>query len=111
MFPANYIQLIATRTEQEVAEISTNPILMGGQNAVGISSALARIGSAIAPLLLAFPPLVSNLIFGGLAIIAAFASLAFPETKGREMMESIEEAEAFYGGDEESFNTMQMKQT
>ena len=30
--------------------------------------------------------------------MAALASLAFPETKGREMMESIEEAEAFYGG-------------
>lgn len=80
-------------------------------NAVGISSALARIGSALAPLLLAFPTWLSNFIFGGLAIIAALASLAFPETKGREMMESIEEAEAFYGGVEKTTRSDEIQMT
>lgn len=71
-------------------------------NAVGCSSVVGRIGSIIAPLLLALQGKIAwlpNTILGALGIVGALMSFTFPETTGLDMMESIEEAERFYQGD------------
>nr|XP_009861187.2 organic cation transporter protein-like [Ciona intestinalis] len=68
-------------------------------NGVAAGSVMARVGGIIAPFLIALQDDITwlpNAIFGVLAILAAFASLTFPETNGNGMMETIDEAEIFY---------------
>lgn len=69
--------------------------------AVGFSSMTARVGSMVAPFVIdlqVFGSWVPPLMFGIPAILAGFATLLLPETKGREVMTTIEEAENFNTG-------------
>lgn len=66
--------------------------------AIGISSMSARIGSMIAPFVIEMrdtalwlPPVV----FAVIPLIAAFITFTLPETKGCELMTTIEEGEQF----------------
>jgi len=75
-------------------------------NAVGISSVAGRFGSILAPLLLgleAAVPWLPYTILGVLGVVGAGVSLSFPETTGVDMMETVEEAEKFYRGEEMSY--------
>jgi len=68
-------------------------------NALGVSSMASRWGSISSPYLIFLQDYVSWLpftIFGAVALLAAFLTLFLPETKGVEMMQTMEEAEEFY---------------
>jgi len=68
-------------------------------NAVGISSVAARIGGFLAPFIISLQDSVRwlpNVIFSCLGITAGLLALLLPETKGFELMETVEEAEEFY---------------
>uniref|UniRef100_H2XXG9 Major facilitator superfamily (MFS) profile domain-containing protein n=1 Tax=Ciona intestinalis TaxID=7719 RepID=H2XXG9_CIOIN len=70
-------------------------------NGVGVGSTFARFGSILAPFILALQAYLKwlpNVIFGVAAAAAALLSYTLPETKGIDMMETIEEAERFYNG-------------
>ncbi|XP_063241777.1 organic cation transporter protein [Bacillus rossius redtenbacheri] len=63
---------------------------------VGASSTVARVGAMVAP----FAPLLDVhmkalpfLLFGGVALLAAFVSFFFPETLGRKLPDTIEEVD------------------
>uniref|UniRef100_H2XQ74 Major facilitator superfamily (MFS) profile domain-containing protein n=1 Tax=Ciona intestinalis TaxID=7719 RepID=H2XQ74_CIOIN len=65
-------------------------------NGVGVGSTFARFGSILAPFILALQAYLKwlpNVIFGVAAAAAALLSYTLPETKGIDMMETIEEAE------------------
>merc|ERR1719427_920599 len=75
-------------------------------NAVGISSVAGRFGSILAPLLLGLQdaiPWLPYTILGVLGVVGAAISLSFPETTGVDMMETVEEAEKFYKGEEMTY--------
>ena len=62
----------------------------------------ARLGSMSAPFILFLQQPLSWLpttMFGVLSVLAGFLVLTFPETKDREMLQTIKEAELFYRGD------------
>lgn len=66
--------------------------------AVGVSSMMARVGSMVAPFVVGLndvgrwmPPIA----FGVMPILAALLCLLLPETKGCELMTTIEEGENF----------------
>jgi len=68
-------------------------------NALGVSSMASRWGSISSPYLIFLQDYVSWLpftIFGAVALLAAFLTLFLPETKGVDMMQTMEEAENFY---------------
>ena len=68
-------------------------------SAVGLCSAGGRIGGAISPLIFGLDqtwPWFSNTFFGLCAIIAGGSTLILPETIGRPMAQSMEEAESNY---------------
>ncbi|XP_078489501.1 organic cation transporter protein-like [Ciona intestinalis] len=70
-------------------------------NGVGVGSTFARFGSILSPFILALQTYLRwlpNVIFGVAAAAAALLSYTLPETKGIDMMETIEEAERFYNG-------------
>ena len=59
----------------------------------------SRWGSISSPYLIFLQDYVSWLpftIFGAVALLAAFLTLFLPETKGVDMMQTMEEAENFY---------------
>lgn len=73
--------------------------------AVGVCSMAARIGSIITPFTLELQnsiPWLTGVIFGVLALSAGFLSLFFPETSGRQMPTSLDDAEIFYRGETSS---------
>ncbi|XP_014355732.2 organic cation transporter protein [Papilio machaon] len=63
---------------------------------LGFSSMMGRIGSIVAPLT---PPLmvywsgIPSVLFGGMAVMTAFLILTQPETRGRKIPDTFEEAE------------------
>lgn len=66
--------------------------------AVGFSSMCARIGSIIAPIIIdlkAIGPWLPPLAFAVVPFIAFFVTMLLPETKGMELMTTIEQGEAF----------------
>ncbi|XP_005104628.1 organic cation transporter protein-like [Aplysia californica] len=91
---------------------------------LGGCSFMGRIGSIISPFIANFNFIIGGklgkvlplLIFGGSAVIAGFLSLLLPETKGKRLPGTIEEAETFdhdpclclalvgQGGDEDRVN-------
>ncbi|XP_071800669.1 organic cation transporter protein-like isoform X2 [Asterias amurensis] len=77
------------------AEIFPTPLRTAG---MGICSMASRIGGILSPLILLLRdtweplPLV---LFGGPSILAGLLALLLPETKGRSLPETVEEAEQF----------------
>merc|ERR1719376_184179 len=68
-------------------------------NALGVSSMASRWGCILAPYLVYLQNSVSWLpmaIFAGVSLSAGLVSLLLPETMGKEMMQTMEEAEEFY---------------
>lgn len=68
---------------------------------MGVGSTGARVGSILAPFIIDLNNYVTwlpNTILGVVSVIAGVMSAFFPETNGRPMLETIEEAEAFYTG-------------
>lgn len=68
-------------------------------SALGLCSAGGRIGGAISPLIFGLDdsmPWFSNTFFGISSIIAAGLALLLPETMGKPMTQTIEEAESSY---------------
>lgn len=66
--------------------------------ALGFSSMMARVGSMIAPFVIASSSLgtwVPPVLFAVLPLIAGFVAFLLPETKGCELMVTIEEGEQF----------------
>ena len=73
-----------------------------------MSSAAGHFGSILAPLLLGLQdaiPWLPYTILGVLGVVGAAISLSFPETTGVDMMETVEEAEKFYRGEELVLNS------
>ena len=68
-------------------------------SAVGISSTGARLATVFSPFLIGLQGLVSwlpGLVFGVVSILAGIVSLTLPETLGRPMLMSIEDALNLY---------------
>ena len=63
-----------------------------------MGSMAGRIGGIVAPLLTGITsmPWLYPLIFGVLCVLAGFLILFLPETAGKPMLSTIEEAEAYY---------------
>merc|ERR1711990_128285 len=73
-------------------------------SALGLASAGGRIGGAISPLIFGIDdtlPWFSNTFFGLSSIIAAGMSFWLPETMGKPMTQTIEEAESSYYSDKQ----------
>ena len=68
-------------------------------SALGLCSAGGRIGGAISPLVFGIDdkmPWFSNTFFGTASILAAIVTLFLPETYGKPLTQTIEEAEESY---------------
>ncbi|CAK8676580.1 unnamed protein product [Clavelina lepadiformis] len=68
-------------------------------NGVGVGSMASRVGGFTAPYVISlqdYIPWLPNAIFGVFAIAAALSALAFPETNGQPMLETLDEANDFY---------------
>ncbi|XP_063534539.1 organic cation transporter-like protein [Cydia strobilella] len=66
--------------------------------ALGFSSMMARVGSMIAPFVIASSSMgawVPPVLFAVLPLVAGFVAFLLPETKGCELMVTIEEGEQF----------------
>lgn len=66
--------------------------------AVGFSSMMARVGSMVAPFVVGTKDIaewVPPLLFAIVPLIAGLLAFLMPETKGRELMTTLEEAEQF----------------
>ena len=62
---------------------------------MGVSSMAARVGGMMAPQILELRTIwspMSMLIFGGMSILAGSLALILPETTGRPMPQTIDEA-------------------
>jgi OCT family organic cation transporter-like MFS transporter 16 len=71
-------------------------------SAVGLCSMSARMGGMLTPqitLLDSLDKSIPTLVFGGVAIFAAFMGLFLPETLNKEMPQSLEDGENFGKGD------------
>ncbi|ODN02543.1 Organic cation transporter protein [Orchesella cincta] len=71
-------------------------------SAVGLCSMAARMGGMLTPqitLLDSLDKSIPTLVFGGVAIFAAFMGLFLPETLHKEMPQSLEDGENFGKGD------------
>nr|XP_039269896.1 organic cation transporter protein-like [Styela clava] len=82
-------------------------------NGIGIGSMAARIGGILTPFVIATQVWVTwlpNSIFGAFGVIAGILSLTFPETTGMKMLETLEEAEAFYAGQHMTAEQSDMKE-
>ena len=69
-------------------------------NALGLGSMVGRVGGVCAPFinkLWQTIPWLPPTIYGAFCIIGGAALFFLPETAGRPMLNTIEEAEAFYG--------------
>nr|KAG5711002.1 hypothetical protein BaRGS_013736 [Batillaria attramentaria] len=72
-------------------------------SSMGASSVCARVGGIVSPYVATlniyvggnFGIALPSMLFGGLSILAGVASLWLPETKGRKLPESIEDAKHF----------------
>lgn len=65
---------------------------------IGVASMIARIGSMVAPFVIAFKvlsPAIPPLILGVIPLIGALLALRLPETCGQPLPASIEDAEEF----------------
>lgn len=70
-------------------------------NGLGVGSMAARWGSILSPfviLLYDTLPWFPSTLFGTLSIAAGFMALLYPETLGKTMPQTIDEAELFYQG-------------
>ena len=70
-------------------------------NALGIGSVGARIGAIAAPYIILWQDSLSwgpNVIFSAVSLVACITTLFMPETTGRTLPQTIEEAELFYAG-------------
>ncbi|XP_071477581.1 organic cation transporter protein-like [Diadema antillarum] len=66
--------------------------------ALGTCSMFSRVASIVAPLILTLDKFWTPLplvVFGSVTVIAGLLSLAFPETRGKKLPETIEEGENF----------------
>lgn len=85
-------------------DCATTPLKRSGvlgsrQTASGLGSIVSRIGGLVSPLfnmLAAYHPSIPTIIFGSLSIISGSLSFRLPETRRRELPESIDEAENGY---------------
>ena len=59
---------------------------------------LGRIGGVTAPFIILLPGFAPNLIFGVTAILSGIWAFFLPETAGKPMMQTIDEAKLFYSG-------------
>ena len=69
---------------------------------IGFTSGIGRIGGIIAPFIIMLQDTnglsyVPYLIFGLLAIVSGVCTLALPETTGKPILQTIEEAESLFG--------------
>jgi len=72
--------------------------------AVRFGASCGRIGSIIAPFVICFQyalPYITTVVFGILAVFAGLLAIWFPETLGKKMPDSTEDAEKFYNGEKE----------
>lgn len=72
--------------------------------ALGMGSMSGRIGGIISPQINAFyttVPWLPPLIFGGVCILGGVLTMMLPETTGRPMLNTIEEANKFYKKEKE----------
>lgn len=60
---------------------------------LGFCSMFARIGTIISPIIADLPPTVAYIILGVLCIITGLVGFVLPETKGRELPESLGDLE------------------
>lgn len=70
-------------------------------NGMALGSTVGKIGSIFTPVILFLRILgdwVPGTIFGVLSILASFAALSLPETRGISVLNNLEEAELFYTG-------------
>ncbi|XP_077977305.1 organic cation transporter protein-like [Glandiceps talaboti] len=77
------------------AELYPTPVRCLG---VGLCSMCARVGGMLAPQLLLMGELWTKLppfVFGSASIIAGFVTLSLPETRGINLLETLEEGEQF----------------
>lgn len=71
-------------------------------SAVGLCSMSARMGGMLTPqitLLDSLDKSIPTLVFGGVAVVAAFTGLFLPETLHKEMPQSLQDGENFGKGD------------
>nr|CAB3266150.1 organic cation transporter protein-like [Phallusia mammillata] len=66
---------------------------------MGNGSVASRIGGISAPYVISLQNIITwlpNSLFGSFAVIAGVVALSYPETNGKPIMETIEQAEIFY---------------
>ena len=84
---------------KEHLKINALCIRLQRANALGLSSVVGRLGSIMAPMMLAVKDYISwwpEVFMGCLGLIAAVVAVTFPETTGMPMMNTLEEVENFY---------------
>ncbi|CAG5103766.1 Oidioi.mRNA.OKI2018_I69.chr1.g926.t1.cds [Oikopleura dioica] len=82
--------------------------------AVGLSSAGGRIGGAISPLVFGLDntfPWFSNTFFGICGLLAGWATLSLPETKGQPMLQTMEDVNDVYQRECEQEALLEEKKT
>ena len=57
-----------------------------------------RLGGVSAPFIILLPGFVPNLIFAVTGVLSGIWALFLPETGGKPMLQTIEEAKMFYKG-------------
>lgn len=88
----------ATFTIVYIYTAELNPTCVRG-TAIGLSSAGGRIGGAISPLVFGLDntfPWFSNTFFGVCGLLAGWATLSLPETKGQPMLQTMEDVNDVY---------------
>ena len=65
---------------------------------VGFGSMFGRLGGVSAPFIILLPGFVPNLIFAITGVLSGIWALFLPETGGKPMLQTIEEAKLFYKG-------------
>ena len=62
----------------------------------GFGSMISRIAGFLVPLVLALGTIPQNIVFMSFAFISALTVLYLPETKGKPLTHTIEDAKRFY---------------
>lgn len=66
---------------------------------MGISSMVSRVGAILTPVFLSLHDVISwlpSIIFAGTSIIGGIASLYLPETRGKQLLETFNDAKELY---------------